>query len=73
MFSDGAGVQELPTGGTFETQLVVDVAQTFHLLSKVHVLVASQANTGHSGALFVFFVICKSKNFENGNFSVTIL
>ena len=64
MFSDGAGVQELPTGGTFETQLVVDVAQTFHLLSKVHVLVASRANTGHSGALFVFFLSVRVKTLK---------
>ena len=71
MLSDGAGVQQLPAGGATETELVVDIAQTFHFLGKVDVLVASRTNAGHFGVLSLF--IWKSRKFENLLFAVTIL
>ena len=65
VLSDGAGVKQLATGGATEAELVVDVAQTFPLLGKVHVLLASWTNAGHCSALFSCSVlIWKSKNCE---------
>lgn len=52
MLSDAPRVQELAARGAGEAELVVDLAQTLHLLRKIHILVTPGAHARHSGGFF---------------------
>ena len=52
MLGDAPRVQELAAGRAGEAELVVDLAQTLHLLGKIHILVTPGAHAGHSGGFF---------------------
>ena len=47
VFSDVTRVQQLPAGGAAEAELVIHLAQTLHLLSKVDILITPGTHSGH--------------------------